>query len=195
MLEYRKVTRLWIEPRPSGYIPDALTTELSSLVGFNHTMNFMYLPPQVMVTSHPQRTTKSTIDHQGQPDDDSVTTTWVRLNSSDRLHNPSSTVNTPISQLIESNICRTSGWWWRGHCRKRRVRHIVLLYTSYASNIFNVRPLEEELAAHPMVMKLVPNLKKTMKQVDAEPGLLHNFIKMVSNIYALCWTSWQVWST
>ena len=41
LLEYRKVTRLGIEPRPSGHIPDALTTELSSLVGFNHTMNFM----------------------------------------------------------------------------------------------------------------------------------------------------------
>ena len=32
VLEYRKVTRLGIEPRPSGHIPDALTTELSSLV-------------------------------------------------------------------------------------------------------------------------------------------------------------------
>ena len=58
-----------------GAIPDALTTELSSLVGFNHTMNFMYLPPQIMVTSHPQRTIQSTIDHQGQPNDDSATTT------------------------------------------------------------------------------------------------------------------------
>ena len=92
LLEYRKVTRLGIEPRPSGHIPNALTTELSSLVGFNHTINFMYLPPQIMVTSHPQRTTKSTIDHQSQPNDDSATTTWVRLNSSDRLHNPSSTL-------------------------------------------------------------------------------------------------------
>ena len=75
LLEYRKVTRLGIEPRPSGHIPDALTTELSSLVGFNPTMNFMYLPPQIMVTSHPQRTIQSTIDHQGQPNDDSATTT------------------------------------------------------------------------------------------------------------------------
>ena len=75
LLEYRKVTRLGIEPRPSEHIPDALTTELLSLVGFNHTMNFMYLPPHIMVTSHPQRTTKSTIDHQGQPNDDSATTT------------------------------------------------------------------------------------------------------------------------
>ena len=75
VLEYRKVTRLGIESRPSGHIPDALTTELSSFVGFNHTMNFMYLPPQVMVTSHPQRTTQSTVDHQGQPNDDSAATT------------------------------------------------------------------------------------------------------------------------
>ena len=75
VLEYRKVTRLGIEPRPSGHIPDALTTELSSLVGFNPTMNLMYLPPQIMVTSHPQRTIQSTIDHQGQPNDDSATTT------------------------------------------------------------------------------------------------------------------------
>ena len=99
VLEYRKVTRLGIELRPSGYIPDALTTELSSLVGFNHKMNFMYLPPQMMVTSHPQRTIQSTIDHQGQPYDDSATTTWARLNSSDRLHNPSSThyPNLPLS--------------------------------------------------------------------------------------------------
>ena len=75
MLEYRKVTRLGIEPRPSGHIQDALTTELSSLVGFNPTMNFMYLPPQIMVASHPQRTIQSIIDHQGQPNDDSATTT------------------------------------------------------------------------------------------------------------------------
>ena len=67
---------------------------LSSLVGFNPTMNFMYLPPQIMVTSHPQMTTQSTIDHQGQPNDDSATTTWVRLKSSDRLHNPSLTITT-----------------------------------------------------------------------------------------------------
>ena len=32
MLNNRKVTRLGIEPRPSGKIPDALTTELSGLV-------------------------------------------------------------------------------------------------------------------------------------------------------------------
>ena len=75
VLEYSKVTRLGIEPRPSGHIPDALTTELSSLVGFNHTMNFMYLPPQIMTTSHPQKTIQSTIDHQGQPNNDSATTT------------------------------------------------------------------------------------------------------------------------
>ena len=30
----------------------------ASLVGFNHTIDFMYLPPQITVTSHPQRTTK-----------------------------------------------------------------------------------------------------------------------------------------
>ena len=53
--------------------------------------SFMYLPPQIMVTSHPQRTIQSTIDQPGQPNDDSATTTWARLNSSDRLHNPSST--------------------------------------------------------------------------------------------------------
>ena len=91
------MTRLGIEPRPSGHIPDALTTELSSLVGLNHTMNSMYLPPPVMVTSHPQRTTQVHNDHQGQLNDDSATTTWGRLNSSDRLHNPNSTPSSPPS--------------------------------------------------------------------------------------------------
>ena len=44
MLNNRKVTRLGIEPRPSGKIPDALTTELSGLTGTIHYVLFMYLP-------------------------------------------------------------------------------------------------------------------------------------------------------
>ena len=37
----RKVTRLGIEPRPSGKIPDALTTELSGLTGTIHYVLFV----------------------------------------------------------------------------------------------------------------------------------------------------------
>ena len=47
MLNNRKVTRLGIEPRPSGKIPDALTTELSGLTGTIHYVLFMYLPLQL----------------------------------------------------------------------------------------------------------------------------------------------------
>ena len=47
MLNNRKVTRLGIEPRPSGNIPDALTTELSGLTGTIHYVLFMHLPLQL----------------------------------------------------------------------------------------------------------------------------------------------------
>ena len=42
MLNNRKVTRLGIEPRPSGKIPDALTTELSGLTGTICYVLFMH---------------------------------------------------------------------------------------------------------------------------------------------------------
>ena len=47
MLNNGKVTRLGIEPRPSGKIPDALTTELSGLTGTICYVLFMYLPLQL----------------------------------------------------------------------------------------------------------------------------------------------------
>ena len=47
LLNNRKVTRLGIEPMPSGKIPDALTTELSGLTGTIHYVLFMYLPLQL----------------------------------------------------------------------------------------------------------------------------------------------------
>ena len=47
VLNNRKVTRLGIEPRPSGKIPDALTTELSGLTRTIHYVLFMHLPLQL----------------------------------------------------------------------------------------------------------------------------------------------------
>ncbi|EDQ99493.1 uncharacterized protein LACBIDRAFT_334987 [Laccaria bicolor S238N-H82] len=40
-------------------------------------------------------------------------------------------------------------------------------------------PLEEELAANSLFMKLVPHFERVLKEVDVQPGLLHSFIKMV----------------
>ena len=47
VLNNRKVTRLGIEPRPSGKIPDALTTEVSGLTGIIRYLLFMHLPLQL----------------------------------------------------------------------------------------------------------------------------------------------------
>jgi hypothetical protein len=51
------------------------------------------------------------------------------------------------------------------------------------------RPSEDELAANSLVMKLVPQFERVLKEVDTQPGLLHSFIKMVSTLYALQETS------
>ena len=61
LLEYRKVTRLGIERRPSGHIPDALTTELSSLVGFNHRMNFYVSATPSLLDFHNKVTSETLI--------------------------------------------------------------------------------------------------------------------------------------